>query len=63
MTQSLSTILLVIKILPITLPADGPSSYQNKLKLGFLLRETVPSQTSDIGKRTVSVIAHSFLLP
>ena len=27
-----------------------------------LLRETVPLQTSDMGKKTVSVLAHSFLL-
>ena len=27
------------------------------------IRETVPSQTSDIGKKTVSVLAHYFLLP
>ena len=27
------------------------------------VRETVPSQTSDMGKKTVSVLAHSFLLP
>ena len=26
-------------------------------------RETVPSQTSDMGKKTVSVLAHPFLLP
>ena len=26
-------------------------------------RETVPSQTSDMGKKTLSVLAHSFLLP
>ena len=26
-------------------------------------RETVPSQTSDMGKKTVSVLVHSFLLP
>ena len=27
------------------------------------LRETVPSQTSDMGKKTVSVLAHSLLRP
>ena len=27
------------------------------------IRETVPSQTSDMGKKTVSVLAHKFLLP
>ena len=27
------------------------------------VRETVPSQTSDIRKKTLSVLAHSFLLP
>ena len=27
------------------------------------IRETVPSQTSDMGKKTVSVLAHSFWLP
>ena len=26
-------------------------------------RETVPSQTSDMGEKTFSVLAHSFLLP
>ena len=26
-------------------------------------RETVPSQTSDVGKKTLSVLTHSFLLP
>ena len=25
--------------------------------------ETVPSQTSDVGKKTLSVLTHSFLLP
>ena len=29
----------------------------------YELRETVPSLTSDIGKKTVSVLAHLFLLP
>ena len=28
-----------------------------------VVRETVPSLTSDMGKKTVSVLAHSFLLP
>ena len=36
--------------------------YLNILILGFI-RETVPSLTSDMGKKTVSVLAHSFLLP
>ena len=27
------------------------------------IRETVPSQTSDMGRKTVSVLAHSVLLP
>ena len=27
------------------------------------VRETVPSQTSDMGKKTVPVLAHSFWLP
>ena len=31
--------------------------------LGFLARETVPSQISDIGKKTLSVLAYKFLLP
>ena len=26
-------------------------------------RETVPSQSSDMGKKTVSVLAHTFVLP
>ena len=26
-------------------------------------RETVPSQTSDMGRKTVSVLVHSFVLP
>ena len=26
----------------------------------FILRETVPSQTSDMGKKTLPVLAHSF---
>ena len=30
---------------------------------GNPLRETVPSQTSDMGGKTLSVLAHSFLLP
>ena len=31
--------------------------------LSLLLRETVPLQTSHMGKKTVSVLAPSFLLP
>ena len=27
------------------------------------LRETIPSQTSEMGEKTLSVLAHSFLLP
>ena len=30
---------------------------------GGWLRETVPLPSSDLGKKTVSVLAHSFLLP
>ena len=33
------------------------------IKTMLLQREIVPSQTSDMGKKTVSVLAHSFLLP
>ena len=33
---------------------------KNKMKYQ---RETVPSQTSDMGKKTLSVLAHNFLLP
>ena len=54
----------------------GPAGI-NKIILGFfhsviisfcpfdaaLTRETVPSLTSDMGKNTVSVLAHLFLLP
>ena len=28
-----------------------------------LIRETVPLQTSDMGEKTLSVLAHSFLVP
>ena len=28
-----------------------------------LIRETVPSQTSDLGKKTVSVLANTFVVP
>ena len=31
--------------------------------IGILTRETAPSKTSDMGKKTVSVLAPSFLLP
>ena len=35
-----------------------------KLKIQHFLRETVPSQTSDIGeKKKISVLVHSFMLP
>ena len=34
-----------------------------KIEEDQMVRETVPSQTSDIGKNTLSVLAHSFLLP
>ena len=33
------------------------------LQTALLIRETVLSLTSDMGKKTVSVLAHSFLLP
>ena len=29
----------------------------------YHIRETLPSQTSDFGKKTVSVLAHKFLPP
>ena len=32
-------------------------------RVSNFIRETVPSQTSDMGKKTVSVLALSFLLP
>ena len=41
----------------------GPRSGPYLLVLIKGVRETVPSQTSDMGKKTVSVLAHSCFLP
>ena len=44
--------------------SNGISGNQGFLVLaGNILRETVPSQTSDMGEKTLSVLAHIFLLP
>ena len=37
--------------------------HKEETKETSLRRKTVPSQTSDMGKNTVSVLVHSFVLP
>ena len=37
--------------------------HQERVWGSCIVRETLPLQTSDMGKKTVSVLAHLFLLP